>query len=137
MMASNGFRASSGGTVLLLGLLVMFQMSAVSFAMGGIQAPPCEISPGQNALRADQDQERGTHTISGELLSSDGDYFVVKDNSGKEVSLLTDKRTDKSVLEKGNRITAYVDDENYALWIRSNESTDRRSEHGSLDCNPG
>lgn len=137
MMASNGFRASSGGTVWLLGLLAMFQMSAVSFAMDGIQTPPCEVSPGQNALRADQDQERGTHTISGELLSSDGDYFVVKDNSGKEVSLLTDKRTDKSVLEKGNRITAYVDDENYALWIRSNESTDRRSEHGSLDCNPG
>ncbi len=134
---SPGSRVSSGRTVLWLGLFTMFQASDVSFAINGVKPTPCEMPPGQNALRAEQDQERGTHTISGELLSSDGDYYVVKDESGKEVSLLTDKRTDKPVIEKGDRITAYVDDENYALWVRSNDRTDRRNEHGSLDCNPG
>lgn len=40
----------------------------------------------------------------------DGDYDVVKDENGKEVSVLSDKRTDKPVIQKGDRITAYVDD---------------------------
>jgi hypothetical protein len=127
---------SSGGIVLLLGLYT-FHMSDIASAANSTKKPACEIPPGQNALRAEQDQERGTLVISGELISTDGDYFVVKEESGKEVSLLTDKRTDKPVIEKGDHITAYVDEENYALWIRSNTSTDRRSEHGSLDCNPG
>jgi hypothetical protein len=91
---------------------------------------------GQNAMRAEQDVERDIHIISGELISTDGDYYFIKDESGKEVSLLSDQRTVKPVIEKGDRITAYVDDDNYALWIRSNEGTDRRSEHASLDCNP-
>ena len=87
-------------------------------------------------MRAEEDVGRGTHILSGELIGMDGDYFVVKDESGKEVSLLSDKRTDKPVIQKGDRITAYVDDQNTALWIRSNASTDRRDEHASVDCNP-
>ena len=137
MLATQGLRMSSGRTLLLLGLCTVFHMSDIALAASGVKKPPCEIPPGQNALRAQQDQERGTFVISGDLLSADGDYYVVKEESGREVSLLTDKRTDKPVIEKGNNITAYVDDENYALWIRSNASTDRRSEHGSVDCNPG
>jgi hypothetical protein len=88
-------------------------------------------------MRAEEGLARGSHILSGELLSLDGDYYVVKDESGKEVSLGSDKRTDKPVIQKGDRITAYVDDQNTALWIRSNESTDRRDEHASVDCNPG
>jgi len=50
------------------------------------------------------------HALSGELIGMDGDYDVVKDENGKEVSVLSDKRTDKPVIQKGDRITAYVDD---------------------------
>ncbi len=123
-------------TVLLFGLFTMLQESHITFAASEITKVPCEVPPGKNALRADRDVERGTHIISGELIAMDGDYFIVKDENGEEVSLLSDKRTDKPVIKKGDRITAYVDYQNYALWIRSNESTDRRSEHASVDCNP-
>jgi hypothetical protein len=136
-MTSKVLRVLSGRTFLFLGLFTMLQVSNVAFAANGIKRAPCEIPPGHNALRSEQDVERGTHIISGELISTDGDYYFVKDESGREVSLLTDKRTDKAVIEKGDLITAYVDDESYALWIRSNDRTDRRSEHGSVDCNPG
>jgi hypothetical protein len=136
MMTSKVGRVSSGGILLFLGLFTLLQVSDVAFAAQEMRKIPCEIPPGQNALRAEQDVERDTHVISGELISADGDYYFIKDESGKEVSLLSDKRTEKPVIEKGDRITAYVDEDNYALWIRSNESTDRRSEHASLDCNP-
>ena len=137
MMTSKVVQVPSGGTLLFLGLFTMLQVSDITFAANAMKRSPCEIPPGQNATRAEEDVERGTHIISGELIGADENYYVVKDESGKEVSLLADKRTDKSVIEKGDRITAYVDDQNNALWIRSNESTDRRSEHGSVDCNPG
>ena len=136
MMTSNVVRVSSGRTLWLLGLFTLLQVGAVAFAATEMKKSPCEIPPGQNAMRAEQDVERGTHILSGELLGTDGDYYVIKDERGKEVSLLSDARTDKPVIEKGDRITAYVDDQNYAVWIRSNESTDRRDEHASVDCNP-
>ena len=136
MMTSKVCRVSSGGILLFLGLSSMFQVSDVAIAADKMKSPPCEITPGQNVMRAEEDVGRGTHILSGELIGMDGDYYVVKEDSGKEVSLLSDKRTDKPVIQKGNRITAYVDDHNTALWIRSNESTDRRDEHASVDCNP-
>ena len=136
MMTSKVVRVASGGTLLFLGLFSMLQVNDVAIAANEMKKSRCEIPAGQNALRAEQDVERGTHLLSGELIGKDGDYYVVKDEKGKEVSLLTDKRTDKPVIEKGDRITAYVDDQHYALWIRSDESTDRRSEHASVDCSP-
>ena len=136
MMTSNVVRVSSGGTLLFLGLFTLLQVNEVALAADKMKRTPCEIPPGQNVMRAEEDLGRGTHIISGELVGMDGDYYVIKDESGKEVSLLSDKRTDKPVIQKGDRITAYVDDQNTALWIRSNESTDRRDEHGSVDCNP-
>ena len=136
MMASQVGRVLSSGIFLVLGLFTMLQVSDVAFAADEIKRIPCEITPGQNVMRAEEDLGRGTHILSGELIGMDDDYYVVKDESGKEVSLLSDKRTGKPVIQKGDRITAYVDDQNTALWIRSNESTDRRDEHAAVDCNP-
>jgi hypothetical protein len=121
---------------LFLGLFTLLQVNDVAFAAKEMRSSTCEIVSGQNAIRAEQYVETDTHIISGELISTDNDYYFIRDESGKEVSLLSDKRTVKGIIEKGDRITAYVDDDKYALWIRSNENTDRRSEHASLDCNP-
>lgn len=129
-------RLSSNGILLFLGLFILLQVSAVAFAAKEMKRSTCEIPPGQNALRAEQYEETDTHIISGELISTDNNYYFIRDKSGKEVSLLSDQRTVKGVIEKGDSVTAYVDDDKYALWIRSNENTDRRSEHASLDCNP-
>jgi hypothetical protein len=129
-------RLSSDGIFLFLGLFTLLQVNDVAFAAKEMRSSTCEIVSGQNAIRAEQYVETDTHIISGELISTDNDYYFIRDESGKEVSLLSDKRTVKGIIEKGDRITAYVDDDKYALWIRSNENTDRRSEHASLDCNP-
>ncbi len=136
MMTSKSVRVSSGGRLLLLGFATLLQGGDIALAANEVKGHACDVPPGLNALRAEQDVERGSQIISGDVISMDGDYFVIQDEQGKEVSLLSDRRTDKPVIEKGDHITAYVDDEHYALWIRSNESTDRRSEHASLDCNP-
>lgn len=136
MLSLKTDRLSSNGILSFLGLFILLQVSDVAFAAKEMKRSTCEIPPGQNAMRAEQYEETDTHIISGELISTDNNYYFIRDKSGKEVSLLSDQRTVKGVMEKGDSITAYVDDDKYALWIRSNENTDRRSEHASLDCNP-
>lgn len=136
MLSLKTDRLSSNGILVFLGLFILLQISNVAFGAKEMKRSTCEIPPGQNAMRAEQYEETDTHIISGELISTDNNYYFIRDKSGKEVSLLSDQRTVKGVMEKGDSITAYVDDDKYALWIRSNENTDRRSEHASLDCNP-
>jgi hypothetical protein len=52
------------------------------------------------------------------------------------VSLQTDQKTVQPEINRGDRISASVEDQNYALWIRSNKMTDRRTEHASADGTP-
>lgn len=128
----------SGG-ILLLGLFTMPQVGDVVSAADetkGSKGAPCEVPPGQNAMNAEQAVTKGSHLVSGEVVRVDGATYVVKDKGGKEVSLQTDAKTEKSAINKGDHISANVDKNNHALWIRSNESTDRRSDHVSADCNP-
>jgi hypothetical protein len=66
----------------------------------------------------------------------DGSTYVLKDEDGKEVRVQTDEKTEKPPINTGDRISANVDQQNHALWIRANRGTDRRTEHASTDCNP-
>ncbi len=128
----------SGG-ILLLGLFTMPQIGDVASAVDetkGAKGGPCEVPPGQNAMNAEQAATKGSHLVSGEVVRVDGATYVVKEKGGKEVSLQTDEKTEKAPISKGDHISANVDKQNRALWIRSNENTDRRSDHVSADCTP-
>lgn len=87
-------------------------------------------------MLAEQDATQKSHMLFGEVLAVDGTTYVLKDEDGKEVSVQTDEKTEKPPINKGDRISANVDQQNHALWIRANRGTDRRTEHASADCNP-
>ncbi|UVT14622.1 MAG: hypothetical protein H8K04_12275 [Nitrospira sp.] len=124
-------------TLLLLGLATILQVGCVgSREEGKMMGSPCDISPGKNAMQAEHNAVRKSHMLFGEVLRVDGTTYVLKDEDGKEVSVLTDETTEKPPVNKGDRITANVDNLNHALWIRANRGTDRRTEHASADCNP-
>jgi hypothetical protein len=143
MSTSKIVRVLSGG-MLLLGLSTIPQVGDVTSAADqnkgaqekGIQGIPCEIPHGQSAMQAEQDAKRGSHIIFGEVTRVDGMTYVVKDESGKEVKLQTDERTEKSPINQGDHISASVDNQNHALWIRANRGTDRRTEHVAGGCDP-
>ncbi|MBX3302401.1 MAG: hypothetical protein KF693_09305 [Nitrospira sp.] len=134
-------RVLSGGLLLFLGLFGMPQVGAVASASDSAFdkaiGSPCDVPPGQNAMRAEEAAETsGTRMISGEVIRVEGANYFVKDKSGKEIRLRTDQRTGKPEIGQGDHISANVDEQNHALWIRSNKMTDRRTEHASVDCNP-
>jgi uncharacterized protein YdeI (BOF family) len=133
----------SGG-ILLLGLAMMPLVGDVAFAEDhnkgaqgkDAQGLPCDVPHGQNVTQAEQDAKQGSHVIFGEVTRVDGMTYVVKDESGKEVKLQTDERTEKSPINQGDHISASVDKQNHALWIRANRGTDRRTEHVAGGCDP-
>ena len=129
-------KVASTGFLVFLGLLSMPQVGDVASAADEMKGSPCEIPHGKNAARAEQAEVPGTHMISGEVVRIDGASYFVKDQSGKEVRLETDQKTENPEIDQGDRISAYVDDQDHALWIRSNKMTDRRTEHASADCTP-
>ena len=128
-------RVLSGG-ILFMGLFGMPQVGDLASAAGELKGRPCEVPDGQNTTRAEQVATQRTHMIEGEVMRIEDKSYVLKDSSGKEVTLKTDERTNQPVIDQGDYISASVDDQNLALWIRSNKQTDRRTEHASVDCTP-
>ena len=133
---SKVIRVSSGVFLLFLGLVSMPQISGLASAADQVKRSPCEVPHGQNATRAEQAETQQTHMISGEVMHLEDTKYFIKEQSGKEVTLTTDEKTVQPVIHQGDRISADVNDQNYALWIRSNKMTDRRTEHASADCTP-
>jgi hypothetical protein len=132
---SNVFRLS-GVILLSLGQFSILQIGDLASAADELKGIPCEVPHGQNATRAEQAETKGTHMISGEVMRVEDANYLVREESGKEVTLKTDQKTVQPVIHQGDRISADVNDQNYALWIRSNKMTDRRTEHAAADCTP-
>ena len=133
---SKVFRVLSVGILLFLGLFSMPPVGDLASAADEVKGIPCEVPHGQNATRAEQAETKGTHMISGEVMRVEDANYLVREEGGKEVTLKTDHKTVQPVIHQGDRISADVNDQNYALWIRSNKMTDRRTEHASADCTP-
>ena len=77
----------------------------------------------------DGGQSQRVEAIKGEVLRIEGDTYFVKAEDGKEVRLHTDDTTHKTGdINQGDRIEAQMNDQNYALSIRSTPTTDRRNE---------
>lgn len=126
----------SCGVLLMLGLLSLPEIGNAAGTAEKDKGLPCDVPAGRNVTQAEQDAERGSHIIFGEVTRVDGMTYVVKDESGKEVKLQTDERTEKPPIHQGDRISASVDNQNHALWIRANRGTDRRTEHVAGGCDP-
>jgi len=61
----------------------------------------------------------GSQAIKGDLLKIDGEFYVVKDASGKEVRLHVDKTTKvEGALKAGDQIEAQASEKGHALSIK-------------------
>ncbi len=124
---STVMRVSSSGIV-LIALCNMPQAVDMASAANEAKEGPGEI---QISKTTEPYAMRESHMITGEILREDGANFVVKEKGGNEVRVWTDEGTAKPLINQGDHISADVDDQNYALWIRANRGTDRRAQHAS------
>ena len=100
----------------LMGVLVM--LSAVSFCVGtGLAADPMkekEASPSMGE-RLTKDAVKGT------LMKVDGEYYVIKDNDGKQHKVHVDKSTKLDKVVEGDMVKAYVTDKGHVTTLQRQE----------------
>ncbi|HYM88986.1 MAG TPA: BON domain-containing protein [Nitrospiraceae bacterium] len=95
-----------------------------SLADTGTSAPDKQMNDEMEGAQAQH-----VEAIKGEVLRIEGDTYVVKGEDGKEVRFHIDGTTHKTGdINQGDRIEAQLNDQNYALSIRSTPTTDRRNE---------
>jgi hypothetical protein len=69
--------------------------------------------------------------VEGKILRIDGDVYVIRDSSGKEVRLHVDDKTDRldhAVLQIGDPVRAYVSTDGHATSIKHLGPVDRIEE---------
>ena len=63
--------------------------------------------------------EPSTQTLKGDLLKIEGEFYVVKDMSGKEIRLHVDKTTKlEGTIKAGDKVEAQATEKNHALSIK-------------------
>ena len=95
----------------LIGLLGFAAILSVGMASLTYAAEPM-AAPGEMA-------SPGSQAIKGDLLRIDGEFYVVKDTSGKEVRLHVDTTSRlEGTFKAGDKIEAQASDKGHALSIR-------------------
>ena len=62
---------------------------------------------------------QASQTVSGDLLKIDGEFYVVKDMSGKEIRLHVDKTTTlDGAIKVGDKVEAQANEKNHASSLR-------------------
>lgn len=59
--------------------------------------------------------------VTGTLLSQDGEYYVIKDNDGKQYRLHVDKSTKLDKVVEGDLVKAYVTDQGHVTTLQRKE----------------
>jgi uncharacterized protein YdeI (BOF family) len=68
---------------------------------------------------ADSMAPASTKTLQGDLLKIDGEFYVVKDMTGKEIRLHVDKTTAlEGVIKTGDKIEVQATEKNHAASIK-------------------
>ena len=83
----------------MFAMVLGFGMISLSFAAGG--------------------PEPGSQTVKGDLLKIDGEFYVVKEMSGKEIRLHVDKTSQlDGTFKAGDKIEAQATDKGHASSIK-------------------
>ena len=123
----------AGHLTLALGITVFVSglVDATDYdrAAGMMPAAPPHLRSGQ--------QEIG-HTVEGEVLRIDGEYYFVEDLSGNEVRLVVNQSTLRTgPIKEGERVEARVTNDDHALSIRPIKTPDSSSVDGGPSSRDG
>lgn len=93
-------------------------LMAVSFNAGLLMA----ADPMKDKEATPTIKERITKdAVTGTLLSQEGEYYVIKDNDGKQYRLHVDKSTKLDKVVEGDLVKAYVTDQGHVTTLQRKE----------------
>ena len=99
-------------------IVSLFLVLAVGFAGGvALAADPMKEKEAKPSMkeRVMEDAVKGT------LMKIDGEYYVVKDNDGKQHRLHVDKSTKLDKVVEGDMVKAFVTDQGHVTTLQRKE----------------
>jgi uncharacterized protein YdeI (BOF family) len=60
-------------------------------------------------------------TVQGTLMKRDGEYYLIKDNAGKEITVHVDASTKLDKVVPGDRVKAYVTENGHTTTLQRDE----------------
>jgi hypothetical protein len=100
----------------LMGVLVM--LSAMSVCVGTVLA----ADPMKEKDATPSMKERVVEdAVKGTLMKIDGEYYVIKDNDGKQHRLHVDKSTKLDKVMEGDMVKAYITDKGHVTTLQRKE----------------
>ena len=97
-------------------------MFAVLMAVSLQGAPLWAADPMKDKEATPTMKERLTKdAVTGTLLKQDGEYYVIKDNDGKQHRLHVDKSTKLDKVVEGDTVKAYVTDQGHVTTLQRKE----------------
>ena len=99
----------------MFAMILSAGIAPLSYAAGDMTAPGSMAAPGMQAA-----------VVKGDLLKVDGDFYVVKDPTGKEIRLHVDKtsKLDGAAFKAGDKIEAQATDKDHALSMKHAQPID-------------
>lgn len=97
---------------------LMVAIAALSFSTGAaLAADPMKEKEATPSIgeRLTKDAVKGT------LMKIDGEYYVIKDNDGKQVRVHVDKSTKLDKVVEGDMVKAYVTDQGHVTTLQRHE----------------
>jgi len=80
---------------------------------------PGATAPGQPGMPPGEPMAGGPQTVKGDLVKIDGEFYVVKDSTGKEVRLHVDKTSKVEGAPKaGDKIEAQINPDGHATAVK-------------------
>jgi len=95
--------------------LSMIAAGLLFFGMGTAQA----ANPMSEKEASPTIKERITKdTVKGTLMKTEGEYYWIKDNDGKEVKIHVDKSTKMDKVVPGDMVKAYITDKGHTTTLQ-------------------
>ena len=97
---------------------IMMSMLAVGFLCFGITATQA-ANPMSEKEASPTIKERITKdTVKGTLMKTEGEYYWIKDDDGKEVKIHVDKSTKMDKVVPGDMVKAYITDKGHTTTLQ-------------------
>ncbi len=98
----------------MFAMILSAGVASLSYAAGDMTAPGSMGAPGTQAA-----------VVKGDLLKIDGDFYVVKDPTGKDIRLHVDKTSKlDGAFKSGDKVEVQTTDKDHALSIKHAQPVD-------------
>jgi len=104
-----------------MGKVVAAMIFSIVALFGAAAYAPAADPMSQKEATPDLKERLTKDTVKGTLMKTEGEYYWIKDDDGKEVRVHVDTSTKMDKVVKGDRVKAYITDKGHVTTMQRQE----------------